>query len=69
MNSKLEAGLTVHIDEHILGGALPETAQTGHTVQSSSMVRPGSVDGETLLDIKGDVPPIYCHLHWWKLAV
>lgn len=69
MNSQLVAALTVNIDEHILGGALPQVAQTGNTVQGSSMMRPGSVNGEALLDVKGDVRPVYCHLHWWKLAV
>lgn len=63
------AALTVDIDEHILGGALPQVAQTGDTVQGSGMIRPGSVNGETILDIKGDVCPIYRHLYWWKLSV
>lgn len=63
------AVLTVDIDEHVLGGALPQVAQTGYTEQGSSVMRPGSVDGEALLDIEGDVRPVYRHLHWWKLAV
>lgn len=63
------AVLTVNIDEHVLGGALPQVAQTGHTVQGSSMIRPWSMDGEALLDVKGDLRPIHCDLHGWKLAV
>lgn len=63
------AALTVHVDEHVLDGALSQVAQTGYTVQASSVIRPGSVDGEALLDIEGDLPPVHCHLHRWKLAV
>lgn len=66
---EVSAVLTVNIDEHVLSGALPQVAQTGHTVQCSSMIRSGSMNGEALLDIKGDVRPVHCHLHRWKLAV
>lgn len=63
------AGLTVDIDEHVRGGALPQVAQTGDTEQGSSVMRPGSVDGEAPLDVKGDLRPVHCHLHGGKLAV
>lgn len=65
----LVAALTVDVDEHVLDGALPQVAQTGYAVQGSSVIRPGSMDGEALLDIKGDLRPIHYHLLWWKLAV
>lgn len=65
----LVVALTVNIDEHVLGGALPQVAQTGYTVQGSSVIRPGAMNGEALLDIKGDLRPVHCHLHWWELAV
>lgn len=59
----LVAALTVNIDEHVLGGALPQVAQAGDTVQSSSMIRPGSMNGEAPLDVKGDLSPVHRHLH------
>lgn len=64
-----QAALTVNIDKHVLGGALPQVSQTGHTVQGSSVIRPRSVDCEALLDIKGDVRPVYRHLRRRQLAV
>lgn len=51
--------LTVNIDEHVLSRALPQAAQTGHTEQFSCMMRLGPMDGETLLDIKGDLTPVH----------
>lgn len=51
MNNSV-ATLTVDIDEHVFGRALPQVAQTGYTVQGSSVIRSGSMDGEALLDIK-----------------
>lgn len=65
----LAAALTVNIDEHVLGGALPQVAQTGDTEQGSSMMRPGSMNGEAPLDVKRDLRPVHCHIHWWKLAM
>lgn len=65
----LVAALTVDIDEHVLGGALPQVAQTGDTEQGSSVIRPWSMNGEALFDVKGDLRPVHCHLRWGKLAV
>lgn len=65
----VQAALTVNIDEHVLGGALPQVSQTGHTEQGSSVMRPRSVDCEALLDIEGDVRSVYCHLCRRQLAV
>lgn len=64
-----EAALTVNVDEHVFGGALPQVAQTGDTVQGSGMIRSGSMNGEALPDVKGDLRPVHCHLHRWILAV
>ena len=64
-----EEALTVNIDEHVLGGALPQVAQTGDTKQGSSMMRPGAMNGEAPLDVKGDLCPVHCHLNWRKLTV
>ena len=69
MNGQSVAALTVNVDQHVLGGALPQVAQTGHAVQGSGVVRPGSMNSEAPFDIKRDVSPIYCHLHRWELAV
>ncbi len=65
----LVAALTVNIDEHVLGGALPQVAQTGYTIQGSGMIRTRAMNGEALLDIKGDLCPVHCHLHWWELTM
>lgn len=63
------AALTVDIDEHVLGGALPEVAQARYTIQGSGMMRPGPMDSEALPDIEGDLWAIHCHLHWRELTV
>lgn len=60
---------TVDVDEHVLGGALPQVPQTGHTVQGPGVMRLGSVDGETLHDVKGDVRSVYSHLRWRKVPM
>lgn len=61
--------LTVNIDEHVLGGALPQVSQTGHAEQGSGVMGPRSVDGEALLDVEGDVRPVDRHLPRRQLAV
>lgn len=67
--NRAQAALTVNIDKHVLSRALPQVSQTGHTEQGSSVMWPRAVDCEALLDVEGDVRPVYCHFRWWKLAV
>lgn len=64
-----KASLTVDVDEHEFGGALPQVPQTGHTVERAGVLLLGSVDGEALLRIKGDFSSVHLHFCWRKLAV
>lgn len=69
MDHSLIFAPTVDVDEHVLGGALPQPPQAGHAVQGPGVMRLGSVDGETLHDVKGDGRSVHGHLRRGKLPM
>ena len=61
--------LTVDVDQHVLGGGLPEVPQAGHAVQRAGVLGPRPVDGEAPPGAEGDLRPVHRHLGRGELPV